>query len=891
MPQPTKRLRSNPDLKYSIGRKRNVMFRGNQYKQAPSTDRVINARQRSAAESNNPRLKAASRRKILPLSDEQSQAGSAQFRLRCIGVIGADFLVLPLAYYKFLVRTHSAPAEARLRLANFEKYTSKRRTVQSTQLELDDQRRAIPHAATATAHLNYTDAVTTSWCRVHTRDRRGTNVCILKACAIRVESCSCAETESGERASALDLTDYVPPLCQPIYWRTHTTLTRTNALTFSSRFQIFLSFSQRDRKEEEEKKDCRESVCAPEYVSVPISIYHRSCRLGAAISLAYWWLPSRRQGGVPPAPGDYTQYYIMQRSRSSRCRSPSEMIRRDKKKTIISAIREYTSMRRAEHQLLACARAKRASSSGTDRDRRSGIRIRNEDSRITGVSQLSAHCCTYATTAQTTPGKKTCHRGRRRARAMRPQRSASLQLRRYVYKQQQRRDLCNIPYLFASRRPRARYILVNTRLQRRRRQQQQQQQQQASGFPCPIKYFFAGGFSKATKENAIRALVCVRMWRKSICNTHIERERIRVRVAAVAAVAVVAASAGARKSAINLVLALPMVLAILCTILHSLIKISTCAREAMQRVINVVKCAPGWPAARTMKFRESPPIDGQKLKKRKKTRKDSLSCAVHAARARETRRSLQSVQLLRETAPSGTIMRGSPCMLCTMWGGNDDLSVLIQDQMRWHARPSGKFEAYLSRVKEDKGHGRLERQKFVRDFEQDKEQVDGKDDCDMVVKARVFPSWDDGVPSSFRLTFATAYTPENVYAHLHCTGVLITIAHIATLVYTSSLVISPLLVHCTWPFMQAGPLILTARSADPARIPRRCTQRICIQDLPGISSLGRSSFSLSCLVYACGVRTGYLDNMRPCKHCVRMVGVAAAIIAAYAVRSLRTLWH
>ncbi|CAB0042254.1 unnamed protein product, partial [Trichogramma brassicae] len=78
---PTKRLRSNPDLKYSIGRKRKLCFRGNQYKQAPSTDRVINARQRSAAESNNPRLKAASRRKILPLSDEQSQAGSAQFRL------------------------------------------------------------------------------------------------------------------------------------------------------------------------------------------------------------------------------------------------------------------------------------------------------------------------------------------------------------------------------------------------------------------------------------------------------------------------------------------------------------------------------------------------------------------------------------------------------------------------------------------------------------------------------------------------------------------------------------------------------------------------------------------------------------------------------------------
>ncbi|CAB0041910.1 unnamed protein product [Trichogramma brassicae] len=76
-----KRLRSNPDLKYSIGRKRKLCFRGNQYKQAPSTDRVINARQRSAAESNNPRLKAASRRKILPLSDEQSQAGSAQFRL------------------------------------------------------------------------------------------------------------------------------------------------------------------------------------------------------------------------------------------------------------------------------------------------------------------------------------------------------------------------------------------------------------------------------------------------------------------------------------------------------------------------------------------------------------------------------------------------------------------------------------------------------------------------------------------------------------------------------------------------------------------------------------------------------------------------------------------
>uniref|UniRef100_A0ABD2VVV8 Uncharacterized protein n=1 Tax=Trichogramma kaykai TaxID=54128 RepID=A0ABD2VVV8_9HYME len=132
--------------------------------------------------------------------------------------------------------------------------------------------------------------------------------------------------------------------------------------------------------------------------------------------------------------------------------------------------------------------------------------------------------------------------------------------------------------------------------------------------------FSAGGFSKATKENAIlaRLCVCVRVRRESICNTHIERERIRVRVAAVAAVAVAAASAGARKSAINLVLALPMVLAILCTILHSLIKISTCAREAMQRVINAVKCAPGWPAARTMKFRESPPIDGQKLKKRKK---------------------------------------------------------------------------------------------------------------------------------------------------------------------------------------------------------------------------------------------------------------------------------
>uniref|UniRef100_A0ABD2VW39 Uncharacterized protein n=1 Tax=Trichogramma kaykai TaxID=54128 RepID=A0ABD2VW39_9HYME len=133
--------------------------------------------------------------------------------------------------------------------------------------------------------------------------------------------------------------------------------------------------------------------------------------------------------------------------------------------------------------------------------------------------------------------------------------------------------------------------------------------------------------------------------------------------------------------------------------------------------------------------------------------------------------------------------------------------------------------------------------------------------------------------------FATAYTPERICTHLYCTGVLITIAHIATLVYTSSFVIPPLLVHCTRPFMQAGPLILTARSADPARIPRRCTQRICIQDLPGISSLGRSSFSLSCLVYACGVCIGYLDNMRSCKHCVRMVGVAAAIIAAYTVRS------
>uniref|UniRef100_A0ABD2VVS4 Uncharacterized protein n=1 Tax=Trichogramma kaykai TaxID=54128 RepID=A0ABD2VVS4_9HYME len=250
-------------------------------------------------------------------------------QLRCIGVIYADFLILPLAYYKFL-----------------------------------------------------------------TRDRRGTNVCILKACDSRRimlvrRKIFIAKTESGERASALDLTDYVPPLCQPIYWRTHTTLTRTNALTFSSRFQIFLSFSQRDRKEEEKKKIAK----------------------------------NRRQVLVASTTG---------------------------------------------------ARALRASSSGTDRDRRSGIRIRNEDSRITGVSQLSAHCCTYATTAQTTPSKKTCHRGRRRARAMRPQRSASLQLRRYVYKQQQqRRDLCNIPYLFASRRPRARYILVNTRLQRRRLQQQQ----------------------------------------------------------------------------------------------------------------------------------------------------------------------------------------------------------------------------------------------------------------------------------------------------------------------------------------------------------------------------------------------------------------------------------
>uniref|UniRef100_A0ABD2WFE1 Uncharacterized protein n=1 Tax=Trichogramma kaykai TaxID=54128 RepID=A0ABD2WFE1_9HYME len=81
MPRPTKRLRSNPDLKNSIRRKRKICFNGNQYTQASSTDRVIKARQRSAAESNHPRLKAASRRKILPLSDEQSQAGSAQFSL------------------------------------------------------------------------------------------------------------------------------------------------------------------------------------------------------------------------------------------------------------------------------------------------------------------------------------------------------------------------------------------------------------------------------------------------------------------------------------------------------------------------------------------------------------------------------------------------------------------------------------------------------------------------------------------------------------------------------------------------------------------------------------------------------------------------------------------
>ncbi|CAB0042858.1 unnamed protein product [Trichogramma brassicae] len=64
MPRPTKRLRSNPDLKNSTERKRKLCFRVNQYTQAPSTDRIINARQRSAAESNNPRLKAASRRKI-----------------------------------------------------------------------------------------------------------------------------------------------------------------------------------------------------------------------------------------------------------------------------------------------------------------------------------------------------------------------------------------------------------------------------------------------------------------------------------------------------------------------------------------------------------------------------------------------------------------------------------------------------------------------------------------------------------------------------------------------------------------------------------------------------------------------------------------------------------
>uniref|UniRef100_A0ABD2XQQ7 Uncharacterized protein n=1 Tax=Trichogramma kaykai TaxID=54128 RepID=A0ABD2XQQ7_9HYME len=80
-PTPRKRLRSNPDLKNSIGRKRKLCFKGSQYMQAPSTDRVVNARRRSEAENNNPRLKAASRRKILPLSDEQSQAGSAQFRL------------------------------------------------------------------------------------------------------------------------------------------------------------------------------------------------------------------------------------------------------------------------------------------------------------------------------------------------------------------------------------------------------------------------------------------------------------------------------------------------------------------------------------------------------------------------------------------------------------------------------------------------------------------------------------------------------------------------------------------------------------------------------------------------------------------------------------------
>ncbi|KAL7296848.1 hypothetical protein TKK_0010242 [Trichogramma kaykai] len=58
MPRPTKRLRSNPDLKNSIGKKERYVSK------AISTRKLLELIG-----------------KILPLSDEQSQAGSAQFRL------------------------------------------------------------------------------------------------------------------------------------------------------------------------------------------------------------------------------------------------------------------------------------------------------------------------------------------------------------------------------------------------------------------------------------------------------------------------------------------------------------------------------------------------------------------------------------------------------------------------------------------------------------------------------------------------------------------------------------------------------------------------------------------------------------------------------------------
>lgn len=75
-----KRLRCHPERKRSIGRKRNIIFKGNQFKPPPATIKLENAKLRSETEEQTYK-KSASTKKIKNSSLDDVEKSSAQYRL------------------------------------------------------------------------------------------------------------------------------------------------------------------------------------------------------------------------------------------------------------------------------------------------------------------------------------------------------------------------------------------------------------------------------------------------------------------------------------------------------------------------------------------------------------------------------------------------------------------------------------------------------------------------------------------------------------------------------------------------------------------------------------------------------------------------------------------